>query len=609
MSARKRSDRRTLGHAVRRALAHGETTRARALCEACLAESPGSAEALRYLSQIEGAAGDTASAIRLGRQAVAAAPGDALAWQALGQAYAGTGEWSRAVASFREAVRLQATLADAWHNLGLALRRLGDPRGALEALKTAVRCDPGRADTWLSMARLLESAGQLDDALGCYERAARRDSALLPLLGDRQLARGEPRAALAAYDAAWSKGIAPARSGVGRGQALEVLGHRELARRSYRSVLEIAPTDPESLSVLVALADGDEVGPWREQAATLLEDPRTCDRDQALIGYGLARYEQQRCRVAAAAGAARRANAARRREAGAPAAGALAARVEAIESRYGQSFFAARRVSGDEAGVVPVWIVGMPRSGTTLAEQILSAHPSVHGAGELEDLPCLARRIAGPDETAMIEAAAGVTREERAALAEAYRAALTRQAAPDVRYAVDKTPFNLFHLAFAAVLFPHGRVIHCQRDPRDTALSIWLANFAPSQRYATDLTDIARMQRASERVMRHWRKVLPLPIHTLRYEAVVTNPEGEIARLLDFLGLPWEPACLRFHETGRAVHTPSRWQVRQPLYGSSVGAWRAYSEVLPELVEAFDDDPGPGKPGLDDPNRAEERLQ
>jgi len=126
-----------------------------------------------------------------------------------------------------------------------------------------------------------------------------------------------------------------------------------------------------------------------------------------------------------------------------------------------------------------------------------------------------------------------------------------------------------------------------------------LGQLDPPQRYATDLTDIARMQRASERVMRHWREVLPLPIHTLRYEAVVANPEDEIARLLDFLGLRWDPACLRFHETGRAVHTPSRWQVRQPLYGNSVGTSLAYSEVLPELVEAFDDDSGQERPSCD----------
>lgn len=154
---------------------------------------------------------------------------------------------------------------------------------------------------------------------------------------------------------------------------------------------------------------------------------------------------------------------------------------------------------------------------------------------------------------------------------------------------MDKTPFNLFHLAFAAVLFPQGRVIHCRRDPRDTALSIWLANFAPSQRYATDVHEIARMWRASEAVMAHWQQVLPLPIHSLDYEDLVARPKEEVQRLLRFLDLPWDPACMRFHEQSRAVNTPSRWQVRRPIDASAVGRWRRFAPCLPEIEQAFSD--------------------
>jgi len=447
--------------------------------------------------------------------------------------------------------------------------------------------EAGVADTWFAMARLLDADGQPWDALGCYERAARCDPVLLPVLGDRRLARGAPEAALAAYTAAWEEGIERPRSGIGRGEVLEVLGQREGALAAYRAVLAINADHAEALALLLALADPAECGAWRERARAALHADATCDSERAVIGYGLARHHDRAGDPAAAVTAARLANSARRKEAGSADADALAARVAGIRSNYNAAFFNQRGLVHADPGAGPVWIVGMPRSGTTLVEQILAAHPEVHGAGELEDLPRLAGRIAGPDETDMIAAASEVNAQTRDALALEYRRSLTAGAQSGAVRWVDKTPFNLFHLAFAAVLFPQGKVIHCRRDPRDTALSIWLANFSPSQRYATDPHDIARMWRASEEVMGHWQKVLPLPIYTLGYEDLVARPGEEVRRLLQFLDLQWHPDCMRFHEQSRAVNTPSRWQVRTPLYSAAVGRWQRFAAMLPELVEAF----------------------
>jgi len=569
------------------ALHTGDAARAAQLCRERLALRPEDAQSLRYLSQIEGATGNPEAAVRLGRRACRAVPDDPLAHQALGQALAGAGDWEDAVRSFRECTRLAPQASHGWYNLGIALRRSGDNAAALEAWKQALRCDPKHADSWFAMARLLDADGQPRDALDCYERAARCDPTILPQLGDRRLARGLPEAALAAYTAAWEQGIERPRSGVGRGQVLEVLGQRDGALEAYRAVLEINPDHAEALALLLALADPAECGARRERAQEGLYTDATGDSDRAVIGYGLARHHDRRCDPAAAVTAARVANSARRTEAGAADAEALAARVARIRSRYDAAFFNQRGIEPAAAGAGPVWIVGMPRSGTTLVEQILAAHPNVHGAGELEDLPRLAGRVAGPDEIDMIAAAAEIDARTREALAAEYRRSLTAGAKPEAVRWVDKTPFNLFHLAFAAVLFPQGRVIHCRRDPRDTALSIWLANFAPTQRYATDVHEIARMWRASEEIMAHWQQVLPLPIHTLDYEELVTRPEEEVQRLLRFLDLPWEPACMHFHEQSRAVNTPSRWQVRRPIDTSAVGRWRRFHPWLPELDQAF----------------------
>ncbi len=151
----------------------------------------------------------------------------------------------------------------------------------------------------------------------------------------------------------------------------------------------------------------------------------------------------------------------------------------------------------------------------------------------------------------------------------------------------DKSPLNFFHLALAAVLFPNARVIHCVRDPRDNALSIWMENFNPDQRYATDFEDLAWFTAEYRRLISHWRRHLPLEMLELRYEDTVADLEGQARKLVAFLDAPWEARCLDFHRSERAVQTPSRWQVRQPIYTQSVARWKAYAPYLPQLPAAF----------------------
>ncbi len=151
----------------------------------------------------------------------------------------------------------------------------------------------------------------------------------------------------------------------------------------------------------------------------------------------------------------------------------------------------------------------------------------------------------------------------------------------------DKSPLNLFHLAFAAVLFPNARVIHCRRDARDNALSIWMENFNPEQRYATDFDDLGFFTAEYARLMAHWRRALPLAQLEVCYEDTVADVEAQARRIVELLGVPWNERCLDFHGSGRAVQTPSRWQVRQPIYNRSVERWRHYAKLLPELDRTF----------------------
>ncbi len=258
----------------------------------------------------------------------------------------------------------------------------------------------------------------------------------------------------------------------------------------------------------------------------------------------------------------------------------LVARTEAV---FTGQFFAERQSFGI-ASEAPVFVVGMPRSGTTLVEQIAASHPQVHGAGERWEMDVAAHNLSDtlgaqapyPENVAELDEATA------ARLGEAYLGRL-REVAGDAERVIDKLPFNYLRLGLIAVLLPRARVIHCRRDVRDTCLSCYFQNFSIPYPWTTDLCEIGRYHRAYERLMAHWRSVLPRAMLEVDYEDLVADQEGQSRRIIDFLGLQWDPRCLDFHRTQRQVSTASAWQVRRPIYATSVGRWRAYERMLEPL--------------------------
>ena len=241
-----------------------------------------------------------------------------------------------------------------------------------------------------------------------------------------------------------------------------------------------------------------------------------------------------------------------------------------------------RMAGAGDPSSVPLFVMGMPRSGTSLIEQILASHPAVHGAGELPFLRVAVEGISGYPH--VVEK---FSREDLAALGKRYIQAvapLTQR-----RHVVDKMPANFLYAGFAHLILPNARVIHCRRNAVDTCVSCYTKLFSAEQLFTYDLAELGRFYRAYERLMAHWRRVLPPDrFFDIDYEAVVENLEGEARRLLEWLGLPWDDACLRFHETERVVRTASLVQVRKPIYRSSMGRWRNYSEHLQPLLAALE---------------------
>lgn len=267
---------------------------------------------------------------------------------------------------------------------------------------------------------------------------------------------------------------------------------------------------------------------------------------------------------------------------------AYAAWVDDQHQLLDREFF--HRAASGSASTLPLLVVGMPRSGTSLVEQILAGHSLVHGAGEIGYVSALSG-IAGdfsPGGDVAVESLRGLAGDALQLAARRYLDRLNELAGGGLRHVINKLPHNFEQLGLFGLLFPDAPVIHVRRDPRDTLLSIYFQDFAGKHAYAYDMDNLARIYWEQERLMQHWKQVLPNPLLTIDYEQLVGDLPGRVAEMVDFLHLEFEPQMLEFHRLQREVRTASKWQVRQPLYTSSIGRWRTYAPHLHPLLAALD---------------------
>jgi hypothetical protein len=262
-----------------------------------------------------------------------------------------------------------------------------------------------------------------------------------------------------------------------------------------------------------------------------------------------------------------------------------------IHGAFTAELIAAKHALGHPSSL-PIFIVGMPRSGTTLTEHILASHPAVFGAGELDHFyQEVVTRIWNPADIAA-PSLSGVTGPHLRKGAARYLAKLGR-AAPAAERIVDKMPSNFRFLGLIHLALPNARIIHVRRDPLDTCISCFSVHFAGDHPYAYDLGELGRYYRAYERLMEHWRRLLPPHVLLeIRYEDLVADLDREARRIVAHCGLEWNASCLDFHATQRSVRTASARQVRQPLYQSSIGRWRQYGQHLAPLLLTFADSLG-----------------
>jgi tetratricopeptide (TPR) repeat protein len=569
----------------------GDVRTALAVYERICRREPDNPLILRYLGLAKFQLGEREAGLECLKRATTLAPKDAATWSDLGRMHAILGNIQQAIACFRQAVTADPDYSDGWHNLGAALRQARDVNGALAAYQQALALNPKRVDTYLNLGNLLVDDNQPENAIESFKRAA----ALDPKLGQARASlagelsgRGDVSEAEFIYRQAIGLDPRHAQAWFGLGRTLEDLGHAEQAAHCYRQVLRLHPQQPWALGQLLGLQGSEADDALIRDAQRTLDVEQTPDAAKALIGYGLGKVYDRRGGYDAAFAAFERANRARRAQAGPFDAAEFEQRIDRIIKTFSAEFFEERRRFGIGTNL-PVFIVGMPRSGTTLTEQILDSHPRMFGAGEL---PHLAELVTGLPERFDLDVPWPLCAPQLTAMniheaAHAYLEKLRAKAPHSALRASDKSPLNFFHLGLIALLFPNARIVHCTRNPIDTCLSIYFENFRPNQTYATCLDDIAIYYRGYERLMAHWREVLPLTMLELRYEDSVQDIEAQARKLIAFVGLAWDERCLDFHESRRAVQTPSRWQVRKPIYTSSVQRWRRYEKHLGALKKRF----------------------
>ena len=471
----------------------------------------------------------------------------------------------------------------------LAVALAHHQQGRLDEAETIyrrlMREKPAGADPPHLLGLLCLSRGQTAEAVALIGLAASRQPNFAPIqrnLGKALVGAGDHPAAILHFRRAAQLNPDDFEAWEELGRTLAVVGETEEAVTCLRTAIRLNPGSVTALQALAAAGARNVIVPLR----TLLRRRDLSENDRIPIGRALAtaldaegHYDEAFAILAMAKAGLRRQQAAAGQTFKAD---ELRAYVDQRIATCTPDLFARafRRGSDSE---LPVFVVGMPRSGTTLVERILASHKSVAGIGESHLIGHVAEQL---DATARQGRFGDWDIRQFRPLADAHLARL-RDRAGDAARIVDKTPDNVFHLGAVGTLFQRARVIICRRDPRDICLSCYFQDFEYPMPYANDLADCATRVTETNRLLAHWLKVLPMRILEVRYETLVANPEPEARRLIAFLGLDWDPACLDFHRMPGVVTSASVWQVRRPVYTSSAGRWRHYERHIEPLLRVF----------------------
>ncbi len=534
----------------------GNVDEAEPLYRRLLEVAPDNADALHHLGLLLQQRGDLEEAILLLTRAVADRPNDAVCHNNLANMLKEQGKPAEAISAYQAAIRHKPDYANAYFNLADLLLDQAELQAAVECYRHVLRLSPEDAEAWNGLGAALRHQQRLAEAMEAFRTAL-------------QIKPDYP-------DAHNNLGLVHA-----------TLGDLEAARACYRQAIELDADYTQAYENLAKSrrygpADGDEIA----HLQALVDSPELSESAQVSLHFALGKMLDDCGACEEAFGHYQQANVLKRKTVDFDRERYVAAISQTITT-FSSHFFEQCQISGHPSEL-PVFIVGMPRSGTTLVEQIIASHPQVFGADELPHIEVIAATLPGRLQTdhPYPQCATLIDPPLARSLADSYLEKL-RAIGGDAERVSDKMPGNFFYLGLIALMFSNARIIHCRRDPMDVCLSIYFRRFAYGHGYAYDLTDIAVHYRQYQRLMQHWHEVLPLEICDVQYEELVANQASESRRLIDYCGLPWDDRCLEYYENDRPVQSMSNWQVRQPIYTDSIQRWKRYEKHLDELKQAL----------------------
>jgi tetratricopeptide (TPR) repeat protein len=497
----------------------------------------------------------------------------------LGAACLFTRRLPEAITWLRRAIALRPTVGRPYFTLGLALAQTGDYERALEAHRRATELEPGLAEAHGRVADILMRKGMRDDAASSYERAfaAAPETTYGRLCRAKALsAQDRPREAeqqlreLVAHDSSNSEAY------LVLGHLLNEAGRFDEAAASFERSIALAPWQTTAYQGLVSsrrLTESDR--PLIARIVSRLEARDIADRQRMMLHFSAGKGLDDLGDYAGAIHHFDAANRIRRKLAPFDLA-KLKERVDRTIARFTRELFASNAALGND-DETPILVLGMPRSGTTLIERIVSSHPEVGGGGELVFWDQHGPAWVDAETDRLVEGADKLRGDYLR---------LLHAIAPQAARVTDKMPFNFFWIGLVHLVLPRARVIHCKRNPIDTCLSVYTTYFAKDWGFASERADLVSYYREYVRLMDHWRAVLPAErLVDVEYEEATAAPEETARRLIAFSGLQWDAACLQPERNPDVVRTANKWQSRQPVYRSSVERWRHYEPWIGALKD------------------------
>lgn len=538
---------------------NGNLEQAQNLCSQILDLHPGHSDSLHLLGVIISQKGNYEKAIRLISQAIEANQDVPEYYMDLGRLLLEQQRQNEAIVALEKVLQLKPDFYDALKLLGITYKNLWLLEDAKETFINALELRDDDAELHDYLGLMLHLTKDFDGAKTSFENAIQINPDYLPAYNN-----------LAAL--------------------LQAQGNFDEAELNYAKAIQISPDNPQSIAGIAQLKKFTPKDmEFIDNAESVLNSLEVNDKHLRLLHFSLGKMLDDCGEYDRAFSHYEKANTVNCREYVLDP-DTEEQKVSAMINTFTPGFFEQCKNFGDTSRL-PVFIVGMPRSGTSLVEQIISSHPAVYGAGELVQIGNLAKSLHEylDTEEQYPECILQLDKETAHSLANEYLAHLQNLSGNASRI-TDKMPANFVHLGLISILFPGSFIIHCRRDPLDICLSMYFNNMAGPPGYATRLSDIGYWYKQYERLMDHWIQFLPVHILEIHYEQLIGEQEATSRQLIEYLELDWDNQCIDFHKTSRTVLTASNWQVKQPIYKSSLYRWKNYEKYLGPLKEIIEYD-------------------